>query len=70
MNILQDLTRLLPVIAPGVFAFLPLILKVINHNRELNPRVVLKRSFYGDTDLPFAVFAAGFSGGGGFVSAV
>ena len=63
MDILQNLTRLLPVITPSLFAFLPLILKVINHNRELNPQIVLSVHFLGILTSLLLFLLLGFRGG-------
>ena len=62
MNILQNLTHLLPVITPGLFAFFPLILKVINHNQELNPRVVISVHFLGILTSLLLFLLLGFRG--------
>ena len=63
MDILQNLTRLLPVITPSFFAFLPLILKVMNHNRELNSRIVLSVHFMGILTSLLLILLLGFRGG-------
>lgn len=62
MDILKNFTHLLPVITPGFFAFLPLILKVINNNQELNPRVVLSVHFLGILTSLFLFLLLGFRG--------
>ena len=63
MDVIQNLTRLLPIITPGLFAFPPLILKALNGNRELNARVVLTVHFMGILTSLMLFLLLGFRGG-------
>ena len=60
---LKNFTQLLPVLSLSLFAFLPLILKTLNKNRELNSRVVLSAHFLGTATSLLLFLLLGFQGG-------